>query len=99
MYDFGIANGILKNARTISDSTSVALSSLQRLAVVGTTRITNAYSATADRVHRDEPGSQSYWDEWERRQRKINRERDERPVLVDGRKVNRTKSMKGVVMV
>lgn len=99
MYDFGIANGILKNARTISDSTSVALSSLQRQAVVGTTRITNAYSATADRVHRDEPGSQSYWDEWERRQRKINRERDERPVLVDGRKVNRTKSMKGVVMV
>ena len=38
-------------------------------------------------------------DDWERRQKRIDRERDGRPVLLDGRRIDRARSVKGMVTV
>ena len=97
MYDAGIANGIVDNSALISDSTKTALNALQRQAVSGTTAAVNTYSAAANKTH-DENKTWSL-DELENRLKKLYRERDERPVLLDGRRVNRSLKTRGAVTI
>lgn len=113
MFDLGVAKGLVRNVgvalngmRFMTDSISTeaehALMDMKGSAV-------QAATASGNGTYRNISGQRSaeyadysgILDEWERRQKKINRERDDRPVLIDGRKVNRTSVGKtgGVVMV
>lgn len=112
MWDAGIAGGMIKNvgkviagvdnvSSAIEDNTITALRTLQRQAYAETTTSgAGMYRNATSRAYKTESlDMKSLLDEWERRQKKINAERDERPVLIDGRKVNRAIPKKGGVTV
>ena len=102
MFDTGLAKGLIKNTdkvitgsmqmtRTLADETQKALESLQKRAL---------YSMTADGLNLHEQstspkntpkssGNADWIDEWERRQRRLNNERDSRPVILDSRRIDR----------
>lgn len=111
MFDTGIAKGLIRNTdkvlfgmrqmtSNVSEGTKKALESLQM-------RAAHSMTASGIRLHEQatSPKNNSgmnasdLLNEWERRQRKLNQERDERPVLIDGRRVDRARNKKGVVTV
>lgn len=111
MFDMGIAGGIVKNTDkivsgvgkmtdSIEEGTVMALNSLKQKAASGiTTAGSRIYAPASGRDTVPGENLRGLIDEWERRQKKINRERDSRPVLIDGRRVDRSMGKKGVVTV
>lgn len=112
MFDSGIAVGITKHAGMVTkgvrrmageieSGTEAALTSLQRQAAMGTVAAGNGlYNSATSRMY-SQPSAciTEILDDWERRQKRIDRERDDRPVLLDGRRIDRARSVKGMVTV
>lgn len=111
MFDLGVAKGlkdnvnaVLSGMRIVTDSlsngTEKALMNMQRSAVY-------AAASSGSGVYRSISGSSyqnvadygNILDEWERRQKKLNRERDDRPIILSGRQLNRTKNRRGDIKV
>lgn len=107
MFDTGLGRGLRLNTpvvlsgmnfmtESLSKETSRALADMQKAAVLSTT---TASVAAYKNMHVKRAAEQTDYtgilDEWERRQKKINRERDDRPIILSGRQINRTKNKKG----
>lgn len=111
MFDMGIVGGIVRNTDkivsvvgkmtdSIEEGTMMALNSLKQKAASGiTTAGSRIYAPASGKDTMPRENLNGLLDEWERRQKKINQERDARPVLIDGRRVDRSMGKKGVVMV
>ena len=107
MFDLGVAKGLCDNTghvlsgmrfmtTSLSQETEKALNNMQRSAILSTTAAgTWAYENVSGKAMREQTDYSSVLDEWERRQKKINRERDDRPIILSGRQINRTKNKKG----
>ena len=78
---------------TLDSGTQKALRSLQEQAAMTTKGAGIRSSAVSAKYAKDQSGFSGLLDEWEKRQRKINNERDSRPVLLDGRQINRAKTV------
>lgn len=107
MFDLGVAKGLRGNTghvlsgmrfmtTSLSQETKKALNNMQRSAILSTTAAgTWAYENVSGKAMREQTDYSGVLDEWERRQKKINRERDDRPIILSGRQINRTKNKKG----
>lgn len=107
MFDLGVAKGLRDNTghvlsgmrfmtTSLSQETKKALNNMQRSAILSTTAAgTWAYENVSGKAMREQTDYSGVLDEWERRQKKINRERDDRPIILSGRQINRTKNKKG----
>lgn len=109
MFDLGMAKGLRENTATVlggmqfmtkslSGETESALSEIQQASILSTTAAAaGAYRNISGNAFKQNTDYTGLLDEWERRQKKINRERDDRPVILSGRQINRTKNRKGDV--
>lgn len=106
MYDAGVAKGliggishVLKGINYMTDTldsgTQKALRSLQAQAAMTTRGAGIRNSTVSAKYAKEQSGFSGLLDEWEKRQRKLNNERDSRPVLLDGRQINRAKRWSG----
>lgn len=107
MFDQGVAKGLKDNVSavlsgmrivtdTLSSGTERALQNMQRSAVTATAASgSGAYRSISGTPYQQQTDYSGILDEWERRQKKINRERDDRPIILSGRQINRTKNKKG----
>ena len=112
MFDRGIERGLVKNADLLLgaiDSTTDLLSTEMENALMGMKKkVLLTTSADTSGVYRAVSGkaygqqSADYTgilDEWEQRQKRINRERDDRPIILNNREVNRATRKKGDIKV
>ena len=107
MFDLGLGRGLKLNTpvvlsgmkymtNSLSAETSRALSDMQKAAVLSTTTTgVAAYKNMQVKRAAEQTDYTGILNEWERRQKKINRERDDRPIILSGRQINRTKNKKG----
>ena len=106
MYDAGVAKGLIGGIAhvvkgidymtdTLDSGAQNALRSLQAQAAMTTKGAGIRSSAVSAKYAKEQSGFSGLLDEWEKRQRKINNERDSRPVLLDGRQINRAKRWSG----
>lgn len=107
MFDLGLGRGLKLNTpvvlsgmkymtNSLSAETSRALSDMQKAAVLSTTTTgVAAYKNMQVKRAAEQTDYTGILDEWERRQKKINCERDDRPIILSGRQINRTKNKKG----
>ena len=107
MFDLGLGRGLKLNTpvvlsgmkymtNSLSAETSRALADMQKAAVLSTTTTgVAAYKNMQVKRAAEQTDYTGILDEWERRQKKINRERDDRPIILSGRQINRTKNKKG----
>lgn len=107
MFDLGLGRGLKLNTPVVlsgmkymtdslSTETNKALTDMQRAAVLSTTTAgAAAYKNIQVKRQAEQTDYTGILDEWERRQKKINRERDDRPIILSGRQINRTKNKKG----
>lgn len=91
MMALGMGIGFEQNIPlgTMSNGVKRAVQSLQRSVQLTTSVQTDktVNGMKNNPVFRNNPGTD--WDEWERRQRKINRERDSRPVILNTERIDR----------
>lgn len=111
MWDTGIANGIVRNVsrvisgvdymtNTLEMGTKQALGSLQRQAVFATSApASGLYTSATSRIYNQPADYTGILDEWERRQKKINSQRDSQPVVLDGRRIDRAKQNRGGIRI
>ncbi len=108
MFDLGVEKGLRNNTGAViqgmrfmtgalSSGTEKAIADMQKSSVLATTAlgVSSYKSASGSRMHEGGADYTGILDEWERRQKRINRDRDVRPILLDGRQINRTKNKKG----
>ena len=91
-----VLSGMKYMTDSLSTETNKALTDMQRAAVLSTTTAgAAAYKNIQVKRQAEQTDYTGILDEWERRQKKINRERDDRPIILSGRQINRTKNKKG----
>ncbi|MEE1085825.1 MAG: hypothetical protein U0L05_01435 [Schaedlerella sp.] len=90
MMALGMGIGFEKNIpiESMNRGVQTAVNSLKRKAVVATSVRTNP-SVGSIKNHPDfDTIGKTNWDEWERRQRKLNRERDSRPIFLGTKRID-----------
>lgn len=100
MFDVGLAKGLVDNAKLVEDGTDQALRTMQRKAVYSATAQGSGMDRqTSGSTHVKEMDYHAILDEWERRQKRINQDRDDRPVILEGRRIDRAMKTPGGVKV
>ncbi|HJB19811.1 MAG TPA: tape measure protein [Candidatus Bariatricus faecipullorum] len=112
MFDRGIERGLVKNADLLLgaiDSTTDLLSTEMENALMGMKKkvllttsadTSGVYRAVSGKAYGQQPADYTgILDEWEQRQKRINRERDDRPIILNNREVNRATRKKGDIKV
>lgn len=111
MFDTGIANGIAGSIAKVAsgvhrmtdvleEGTQSALKSLQNKAVMSTAASASGlYTSATSKIYGQSTDYMGLLDEWERRQKKLDGQRDSRPVILDGRRIDRAKKNRGGVQV
>lgn len=112
MFDRGIARGLVKNADLLLgaiDSTTDLLSTemenalmrMKKQVLLTTSADTSGvYRAVSGKAYgQQQTDYTGILDEWEQRQKRINRERDDRPIILNNREVNRATRKKGDIKV
>lgn len=100
MFDIGMAKGLTDNARLVEEGTDRALRTMQRKAVYSATaQGSGIHHQASENTRTKDTDYHAILDEWERRQKRINQDRDERPVILEGRRVDRAMKKTGEVKV